>query len=307
MNHHRLELPGKGPEDVVADSKGRLYCGVEDGRILRIEPGSGEVEELGRVEGRPLGLEIVNDEKLLICDSPNGLIELDLASGASNVLVSADGDEKLIFCSNVIAAPTGDVFFTVSSMRYPFGHWPRDFAEGIPTGRVYHLKRDKTLHCLRKDLFFANGLVLSKDPCRIFVAETARMRLHALSLLSEKAGCCNVIADLPGFPDNLGSDHENGIIWTSLVSEPNQMLDIIHKLPYAMRWAVARLPESLQPKPTRIAWVVGCDEAGRTVFEFKTKDGSFSKITSVCRVGQSLWCGSLEETALLRIDLPDTI
>src|ERR1700709_1757563 len=32
----RLELPGVGPEDVVADTDGRLLAGLQDGRIVRV-------------------------------------------------------------------------------------------------------------------------------------------------------------------------------------------------------------------------------------------------------------------------------
>ena len=124
-----IPLPGEGPEDVVLGSDGSIYTGLLDGRILAVGPKDGAVREVAKTGGRPLGLEATTDGRLLICDSPKGLLELDLKTGALTTLVTHDGAEPLIFCSNVVAAPDGDVFLTVSSMRYSFLDWRKDFAE----------------------------------------------------------------------------------------------------------------------------------------------------------------------------------
>ena len=132
-----IPLPGEGPEDVVVGSDGLIYTGLLDGRILSVAPKDGAVREVARAGGRPLGLETTTDGRLLICDSPKGLLELDLKTGVITTLVTHDQAEPLIFCSNVVAAPDGDLFFTVSSMRYTFHDWKKDFVENVPTGRVY--------------------------------------------------------------------------------------------------------------------------------------------------------------------------
>ena len=120
-----IPLPGEGPEDVVVGSDGLIYTGLLDGRILAVGPKDGVVREVTKTGGRPLGLEATTDGRILICDSPNGLMELNLKTGALKTLVSHDGAERLIFCSNVVAAPGGELFFTVSSMRYAVPDWKR--------------------------------------------------------------------------------------------------------------------------------------------------------------------------------------
>ena len=112
-------LPGEGPEDVLVGPDGMIYTGLLDGRVLAVAPEDGAVREVANTGGRPLGLEATADGRLLICDSPKGLMELDLKSGALRTLVAHDGAERLIFCSNVVAAPDGDLFFTVSSCATP--------------------------------------------------------------------------------------------------------------------------------------------------------------------------------------------
>jgi len=124
-----IPLPGEGPEDVVVGPDGLIYTGLLDGRVLAVAPEDGAVREVANTGGRPLGLEATADGRLLICDSPKGLLELDLKTGALKTLVTHDRAERLIFCSNVVAAPDGNLFFTVSTMRYDIHDWKKDIVE----------------------------------------------------------------------------------------------------------------------------------------------------------------------------------
>jgi sugar lactone lactonase YvrE len=298
-----IPLPGEGPEDVVVGSDGLIYTGLLDGRILAVAPIDGAVREVARTGGRPLGLEATPDGRLLICDSPKGLLELDLKTGVLKTVVTHDGAEPLIFCSNVVAAPDGDLFFTVSSMRYSFHDWSIDFIENVPTGRVYRRARGGALTRLMDGLHFANGLVLARDGKSLIVAESVARRLLRLWLAGGRAGTSEVVAELPGIPDNLGADG-NGLVWVAMASEANAMLERIYRLPLFLRRVAARLPASMQPKPSRVAWISAYDERGACVHDFKWTDGGFAMVTGVCRVGNRIWCGGLQERALMRFDLP---
>jgi sugar lactone lactonase YvrE len=298
-----IPLPGEGPEDVVVGSDGLIYTGLFDGRILSVGPKDGAVREVAKTGGRPLGLEATTDGRLLICDSPKGLLELDLRTGALKTLVTHDRAEPLIFCSNVVAAPGGDIFFTISSMRYSVHEWRKDLIENLPTGGVYRRAADGTLTRLMDGLCFANGLALARDGKSLIIAETAGHRLLRLWLAGDRAGASETMAELPGFPDNLCADGD-GLVWVALPSEPNPMLESIYKLPLFLRRLVARLPEGLQPKPSRVAWVEAYDESGARVHVFKWTDGRFARVTGLCRVGDRIWCAGLNERALMRFDLP---
>jgi sugar lactone lactonase YvrE len=98
-------LPGEAPEDVVVGRDDVIYTGLHDGRVLAIAP-DGAVREVANSGGRPLGLEATADGRLPICDSPKGLLELDLKTGALKTPVTHDPAERLIFCSNLVAAPS---------------------------------------------------------------------------------------------------------------------------------------------------------------------------------------------------------
>ena len=98
-----------------------------------------------------------------------------------------------------------------------------------------------------------------------------------------------MVAELPGFPDNLGAD-DDGNVWVAFASEPNPALESLHKLPLFLRRLAARLPESVLPKPSRVAWISAYDERGACVHDFKWTDGGYAMVTGVCRVGRRIWC-----------------
>ncbi|MEO7066033.1 MAG: SMP-30/gluconolactonase/LRE family protein [Rhodanobacter sp.] len=247
-----ISLPGNGPEDVVVDAEGWLVVGVEDGRVLRVDPHTDEVQVLARLEGRPLGLEILPDGMILACVSPGGVVQIDPTTGSVTALLSEFEGKPLPFCSNVVAASDGSVFVSTSSARYTFPQWRIDIVEHIPTGVLLRRHADGRVEKLLDGLQFGNGLSLARDESFIIVAETNAMRLLRYWLVGPRAGQHDVFAELPAYPDNL-SMSSDGLIWVALTSSRNALLDKIHQLPLLLRKLIARLPESLQPAPEKIA------------------------------------------------------
>jgi hypothetical protein len=145
--------------------------------------------------------------------------------------------------------------------------------------------------------------VRTGDGKSLIVAETAGRRLLRLSFAGDRAGTSEVIAELPGFPDNLWAG-DDGIVWVALASEPNPALESLHKAPLFVRRLAARLPESMLPKPSRVAWIAAYDERGVCVHNFKWTDGGYAMVTGLCRVGRRIWCAGLQERALMCFDLP---
>ena len=298
-----IPLPGSGPEDVVIDAHGRLIAGVEDGRVLRIEPIGGEVQVLARLQGRPLGLEILPDGNILACVSPGGVVRIDPVDGTVTALMTSFERKPLPFCSNVVAAADGSIFVSTSSARYTFPQWRLDIVEHLPTGMLLRRYPDGRLEKLLDGLQFGNGLVLAHDESFLIVAETNAARLLRYWLMGPHAGQHEVFAELPGYPDNLSISAE-GLVWVALASSRNALLDKIHKLPLWLRKLVARLPEILQPAPEKIAWAMALDVDGHIVHDCCWKDGRYSMVTSVCQHERMVYLGSMLEPALLAFELP---
>src|ERR1700712_3917801 len=107
-----IALPGFAPEDVVVDGLGGVYTGVVEGEIMRVDAATGSHEVVGNTGGRPLGLAVARDGRLLICDSHRGLLAMDVATGEIETLVDALEGRPLTFCSNVVESSDGTIYFT---------------------------------------------------------------------------------------------------------------------------------------------------------------------------------------------------
>ena len=67
-----------GPEDVILDADGNLYCGVRQGEIIRfLAPDHVKREVYAHVGGRPLGMAFDKDGGLVVCIAGMGLYRVD--------------------------------------------------------------------------------------------------------------------------------------------------------------------------------------------------------------------------------------
>lgn len=298
--YRRVELPGRGPEDVRLDAAGRILTGVEDGRILRVtlyDDATPTIETIADTGGRPLGIAVVDDHTLLVCDSERGLLQVDVAGGDVTVLVAEIDGEPLNFASNVVLARSGRIYFTTSTRRFSFEDYLADLLEHSGTGRLLVRDTDGTVRTLVDGLDFANGLVVDDDELRIAVAESGGFRL---GLYGERGGDA-LIDNLPGFPDNISADGD--LIWVSVANPRDRRFDTLATLPGFLRKLLYALPKSLRAG-VDTTWVMAVDRDGRVVHDLQSSSVDYSMVTSVVRCGSQLILGSVTESALAIIDLP---
>lgn len=301
----RVELPGRGPEDVRIDSQGRILTGIEDGRILRITlhgDATPVVETVADTGGRPLGIAVVDDSTLLVCDSERGLLKVDVDSGDVSVLVAEVEGVPLNFASNVVLARSGRIYFTASTTRFGFHDYLADLLEHSGTGRVLVLETDGTVRTLVDGIQFANGLVVSDDENRITVSETGSFRLACYrrsgdDFVPDK----DVVSNLPGFPDNLSVDDD--LVWISLANPRVALFDAAARLPGFVRKLAYSLPESVRAGSST-TWVMAVNKHGEVVYDLQNSNPEYSTVTSVVRLGDRLVLGSITESALGIVDIP---
>ena len=185
---HLVAVPGTAPEDVVADADGNIWTGVEDGRIVRISPDGGSVQVVADTGGRPLGLAVARDGRLLICDSHRGLLRYDPATGAIETLVAEVAGRKLTFCSNVVESSDGTIFFTESTSRFYYEYYKGSVIEGRPTGSLFRRDPDGTVSELAAGLYFANGVTLTADESALVSPRPPACRLSKYWLTGDRAG-----------------------------------------------------------------------------------------------------------------------
>ncbi|MDC0768990.1 SMP-30/gluconolactonase/LRE family protein [Streptomyces sp. HD] len=308
--HRYVAIGGRGPEDVVADARGRVLTGVEDGRILRVdglmEPSAARVEVLADTGGRPLGLELLPDGDLLVCDAERGLLRVGLDDGVVRVLADSVAGERLRFCSNVVALSDGSVCFTVSSRRYPLHQWIGDIVEHTGTGRLLRLAPgSESPEVLLEGLHFANGLAASADESFLVVAETGAYRLTRHWLTGPRAGHGEPFAEnLPGMPDNLWRGAPDGPIWVALAGPRVPPLDLLHRAAPAVRRSAARVAVRAPFRPTGTIGVLAVDDTGRVVHHLARRRSGFRMVTGVCETDGRLILGSIWERGIAVCEAP---
>ena len=305
-----VPVPSMGAEDVVIAPDGTIHTGTEDGVVWALEPGSHEARRVGRLDGRPLGLEMLSDGRILVCDARQGggLYALDPTDGALEELVAEVEGAPLGVCNNAAVALDGTIFFSDSTQDFPLEEWRRDLVTDPHSGRLVRRDPDGTVTVVVRGLRFANGVALAPDESFVCVAETTGRDVVRLWLSGARAGEQDVLLrDLPGYPDNIsrGSD---GLLWVTIGSPKVPLLEILLRMPAPARRAFARVPQSLLPDPARTARVQAYDVTGpeaRLVHDLDLDPTSFHMVTGVREHHGRVWVASLAEAAVAFHDLDE--
>ncbi|MEZ0050421.1 sugar lactone lactonase YvrE [Mycobacterium sp. MAA66] len=297
-----VPMPGDAPEDVVVDADGRLWTGLVDGRIVRVTP-DGTTEVVADTGGRPLGLHVARDGRLLICDSHRGLLAMDRGTGVLETLVTHIDGRPLKFCSNVTETDDGTIYFTESTSAFHYEHFRAAVLEARGNGGLFKLTPDGTLTTVRDDLYFANGVTPTDDA--LVFAETQGRRLSKYWLSGPQAGTVTPLAtNLPGMPDNI-STGADGRIWVALVCPVNAAAEFLAPRSPLLRQLVWRLPEALQPKMPDEVWAVAFDPAsGAAVAGLRLTHPQFGQVTGLVEHDGRLWMSSIGHPALAHCAIP---
>jgi sugar lactone lactonase YvrE len=297
-------VPADGAEDVVVGTsgpdEGAVFTGTADGSIWRIRPDGRRVDLVARTGGRPLGLELHPDGRLLVCDARRGVLLVDVASGSVEQVLDAAAGRPLVFCNNAAVAEDGTVWFSDSSAHHGIDRWKEEMVQATRTGRLLRLDPDGTTTTVVDGLSFANGVALSGDGSFVAVAETAARTVvrHWLDGRPDDL----LVGDLPGYPDNIarGSD---GLIWVALASPADPLVERLQRAPGWVRRSVTRIPERLQPGPRRTVRVQAYDDAGALVHDLDVPTPHFHMVTGVREHEGTVWLGSLVQPAVASIRL----
>jgi sugar lactone lactonase YvrE len=295
-------VPGPGAEDVVVSGsgpdEGAVFTGTEDGALWRVSHDGRRIDQVAHTGGRPLGLEIDLDGRLLVCDATLGLLRVDTRTGAVEPVLDRVSGVPMRFCNNAAIAGDGTVWFSDSSTRYGIDRWKDDFVQNTRTGRLLRLPVGGSVEVVLDGLAFANGVALAADESYVAVAETAARTVVRRWLTGPDAGARDhLVTDLPGYPDNIarGSD---GLIWVSIASPRDPVVESLRSAPLWVRRAVTRIPEAMQPKPKRTVRVQAYDDAGTLVHDLDVSTDRYHMVTGVREHDGRVWLGSLHEPAI---------
>lgn len=296
----QLSMPSVGPEDVACSPDNTYYTGLENGDILTWQEGE-PPEVMVNTGGRPLGLKIDADGRLVVADAIRGLLRL--SSGELEVLADHHDGAPLNFVDDLDIAADGTVWFSDASNRFGIHDNLLDFYEGSMTGRLLSwdpATGDTKVHLT--GLFFANGVALGPNDEYVLVNETGLGRVKRLWLKGSKAGEQDFLIEaLPGTPDNINFD---GIdtFWIAMPSL-RENADQLAQQPF-IRKLLSVLPGPLMTavvKPTSFVIGVGLD--GKVRENLQDPEFGYHYITSATPCGNTLWLGSLAMRSVGKLSL----
>ena len=154
MNIDVLPVPGPGAEDVVVAAagphEGAVFTGTEDGAIWRVSADGARIYRVAETGGRPLGIEIDLDGRLLVCDAHRGLLSVDPRTGGVEPVTDNVDGVRMVFCNNAAIAGDGTVWFSDSSRKYGIEDWKSDFVQNTQTGRLTPAMFDAVMARVRR-------------------------------------------------------------------------------------------------------------------------------------------------------------
>ena len=298
--------PAKGfaPEDIALDAEKRVYTGLDDGRIMRLEGTDGHWANFSDTHGRPLGMVFDSTGNLIVADAIKGLLSIGRDGAVSVLTTSADG--VAFGCTNDLDIATdGTIYFTDASFKFPLTNYKADLMEHRGNGRfLAYDPKTKTTRTLLRDLVFANGVAISPDQSFALVVETAKYRVHRVWLVGPRAGQSEILIDnLPGFPDGITSNGKDRF-WLALVTPRDATLDKLLPQPF-LRKVVMRLPKFLQPAPKRYSFVLGLDLNGQVTENLQNgAPDCYAQIANAVEHDGALYFGSIGESTVGRFRLP---
>jgi ribose transport system permease protein len=303
-----------GPEDVLLDAAGNLYCGNRDGRILRLAaPDHTEVTTLAKIGGRPLGLAFDAEGRIVACVAGMGLVRVTL-DGQSELLTdqtrrsltSVQDDTAIRMADDLDIAPDGVIYFTDATKRYDIETWALDLLEARPNGRLlsYDPRTGKT-RTVCDNLVFPNGVCVSHDGRHLLVCSSWDCAILVFDLDNLRAGPRLLTQGLPGYPDNINRASDGGY-WVALAGMRNPVMDLAMRNPRLRLRMTRRVPmTNWLFGNLNIGGVLKLDGAGRiTDALWDAPDGPLYMITSMREPEGALYLGGVTNDKIGRLALP---
>jgi len=303
-----------GPEDVILDEDDNIYVGNRTGDIVRFfAPDYQRQEVFVHTGGRPLGMAFDRDGALLVCIGGMGLYSIapdrtitKLTDETNRSWFSVIDDSRLKLADDLDIAPDGRVFFSEATVRYEMHEWPVDCLESRGNGRIIcYDPNTGTTRTVIKNLMFPNGICMMHDGQSFLFAETWACRVSRYWFDGPRKGTVElVIADLPGYPDNINRASD-GTYWLALVGIRTPSLDLALKMPgFRKRMARRIAPDEWLFPNINTGCIVRFDETGRiieTLWDFGGENHPM--ITSMREHKGHLYIGGIVNNRVGRLKL----
>lgn len=305
----------EGPEDVILDRRGNLYCGTRHGDVVRfLAPDHRTHEVFAHTGGHPLGMAFDKDENLVCCIGGMGLYKVSPSGEVSKMTdetnrsrLSVIDDSRLNLADDLDIAPDGRVYFSEATTRFDQSNWPMDALESRGNGRIicYDPKTGITRTEIR-NLVFPNGICMHQDAESFFFAETWSCKISRYWFAGVRKGTIEpVITDLPGYPDNINRASD-GNFWFTLCGMRTPSLDLALRMPGFRRRMARRIaPDEWLFPNLNTGCVLKFDETGRILDALWDLNGAnHPMITSMREQDGFLYLGGVSNNRIGKYKLP---
>jgi ribose transport system permease protein len=252
-----VELIGLGEidaaEDPILDVNDDLFFGNRQGDIIRyFGPDHKSWEVYAHVGGMPLGMAFDKAGDLVCCIAGMGLYKIvrqnrevvKLTDETNRSWLSIIDDSRLRLPDDLDIAPDGRIFFSEATIRFDMHEWMVDALEARGNGRIIcYDPRDKSTRTIVPKIRFANGVCVAHDGKSILYASTWSCTVERYWLEGPRKGRTEtVIADLPGYPDNINRSSD-GNYWLAMVGMRTPAFDLALRKPGFRRRMVQQIAQ----------------------------------------------------------------
>ncbi|EOA25324.1 hypothetical protein CARUB_v10018641mg [Capsella rubella] len=292
------------PEDIAYHKdSGLIYTGCVDGWVKRVKVAhsvnDSVIENWVNTGGRPLGIDFGIHGEVIVADAYKGLLNIS-GDGKKTELLTVEAEGlRFNLTDAVVVADDGVLYFTDASSKYNLHELNLEMLERRPYGRL--LSFDPTTRVTRvllKDLYFANGVTISPDQTHIIFCETPLKKCSKYNIKEERVEV--FVQDLPGYPDNIRYDGE-GHYWIALPSGVTTLWNISLKYPFMRKLAAMVAKYGVDLMFMVDAGVMQVDLDGNPIAYYH--DQTLSHISTCDKIGKYLYCGSLLQSHILRLDI----
>ena len=306
----------EGPEDVLIDRAGNLYCGTRQGDIARFfAPDFKHHEIFAHIGGMPLGMNFDRHGNLVVCVGGMGLYMVTperevvkLTDETNRSRFSIIDDSRLRLTDDLDIAPDGRIFFSEATVRYNAHDWPVDMIESRGNGRILcYDPRTKATQTVLRNRIFPNGICCLPDGESLLFAETWACRISRFWFDGPKKGAVEaVIENLPGYPDNINRASD-GNYWVCLVGMRGPSLDLAQTMPgFRRRMARRVAPANWLYPNINIGCIIKITANGLVLESIWDRSGvNHPQVTSVKEHLGYLYIGGVSNNRIGKWKVPD--
>lgn len=198
-----------GAEGPLTDKIGRLWFVAPSLGEIRFLEENGSQSVLANTGGVPAGLHRNASGEIWIADMRRGILRLDNDLSIRPEVVEFDG-KPIRGCNDLCFDHAGNLYFTA----------PAGSSAVKPVGEVFCRLASGEVRRMADGFAFCNGISVSDDGSRVFVAETFTRSIHLFELDAPGVvGRRSRFADLPGShptgPDGMDFDAAGNLISTN--------------------------------------------------------------------------------------------